>query len=130
MPPTKRKSPSSEAKGKASAPKKATKEAAAPKPQPVSTGGTSISTSNSIVSAFRHILEAWPRYHDRWYTADDFVQILQKHWIGLDDLTTNKLTRTINNEKKMPFGGLANMKNYKGGNAAGVYANKIETVEA
>ena len=126
MPPKKRKSPSSAANGKASAPKKATKEAAAPKPQPVSTGGISSSNSDRIVSAFRHIRDGFARYHDRWYVAEDYVKILKQHWNGLDDLTTTKLTRAINNETKMPFGGLSNMKNYTTGNVEGVYANKIE----
>ena len=126
MPPKKRKSPSSAAR-KASAPKKATKEAAAPKPLPVSTSGTSISTADGIVSAFRHIRDGFARYHDRWYVAEDYVKILKQHWNGLDDLTTAKLTRAINNDTKMPFGGIASMQNYMEGNDAGVYANQIET---
>ena len=130
MPRNKRKSSSSAAPNKTPAKKKANNKAnnavVTPVIEAVSTGGSSKCTPKQIVAALRHILVALPRYHDLWFTSEDYVSILKQNYRGLDGLTTTNFTRAINSDATRPFGGRDNMKNYSGGNEFGVYANEIE----
>jgi hypothetical protein len=133
MPPKKRTSTkkkrsrsSSDANRETPARKKANAPLVSPHPQPVSTGGSTKCGPAHIVNGVRHILLAHARYHDRWFISDDLVTIVKRHFQGLDDLTSKKLTNAIKNNNKLPFGGEDNMKKYTEGNPAGVYANQIE----
>ena len=130
MPPKKskkRKSSSSSAATKETpARKKPSKAIVTPVFEAVSTGGSSKCTPKQIVAALRHILLALPRYHDLWFTSEDYVSILKQNYQGLDSLTATSFARAINSDTIRPFGGQDNMKNYSGGNEFGVYANEIE----